>query len=440
MRPDIFPPDLISALGELRQEAPRHSLEETRRCFRAAFERELEDVFEEFAQEPIASGSVGQVYRARLRDEYALGERQVRDVAVKVQHPTVLDETYVDMLFLRYCVPLLNFGLRVAGSEAFISVPFCHTTFHHSIRTQLDFNWEAYNLLVFQRNFYRELAETPCLIKFPEVSTTIISDTVLVEEWSPGKTVSELVRDMPNALPTEQAREELSTKVHDMMVKMFLRDNFIHGDLHSGNLLYDTETKRITVLDAGLVTRLPVDDIFAFGEFLQAICNKDADSIADHLFGFRDPSVPLDKAMPRDAIRDDLAQIWITGVGRPDNPDTNPCRAMGDAMGQILKSLSRYGIMLRGDIAAGIMTISVSEGLIMGIYPDFDILNKTVPYFVRYRDMEANNLDELVKPIDEQTKKLWKETMLGFQGDNASVMGKTLDDGDDRVKNLGKGV
>lgn len=46
-------------------------------------------------------------------------------------------------------------------------------------------------------------------------------------------------------------------QLFDISIKMFLRDNFIHGDLHAGNLLYDTVSSRITVLDAGLTASLP---------------------------------------------------------------------------------------------------------------------------------------------------------------------------------------
>ena len=44
--------------------------------------------------------------------------------------------------------------------------------------------------------------------------------------------------------------------IFDMNMKMFLRDNFIHGDLHAGNLLYDEMTDTITVLDAGLISQV----------------------------------------------------------------------------------------------------------------------------------------------------------------------------------------
>ena len=45
----------------------------------------LEDHFESFDSEPIAAASIGQVHRARLRQNYTSSSSTVTDVVVKVQ-------------------------------------------------------------------------------------------------------------------------------------------------------------------------------------------------------------------------------------------------------------------------------------------------------------------------------------------------------------------
>ena len=64
----------------LRENAPKHSWETTKAYFRSEYGREVLDIFEEFEEEPIASGSVSQVYRAMYKG---------KKVAVKVRHPGV---------------------------------------------------------------------------------------------------------------------------------------------------------------------------------------------------------------------------------------------------------------------------------------------------------------------------------------------------------------
>merc|ERR1712048_25149 len=82
MRPDMLPGDVVEALKSLCDASPEHQFNHTRRMFLEAFNRDIEDVFETFEESPVASGSVAQVHRARLKTEYALPDGAV-DVAVK---------------------------------------------------------------------------------------------------------------------------------------------------------------------------------------------------------------------------------------------------------------------------------------------------------------------------------------------------------------------
>jgi predicted unusual protein kinase regulating ubiquinone biosynthesis (AarF/ABC1/UbiB family) len=96
MRPDLFPSDIVERLACLRDSAPQHSMEQTRATIAHSFGRQIEEIFEEFGAEPVASGSIAQVYKARLLPQFAL-PGGAQDVADKVRLPTVMDESFVDM-------------------------------------------------------------------------------------------------------------------------------------------------------------------------------------------------------------------------------------------------------------------------------------------------------------------------------------------------------
>ena len=72
---------LEAKLAKLRDSAPRVSFEQMRKVIESDLGQPLEDVFEDFETEAFAAASIGQVYRARLRDG--------RRVAVKVQYPGI---------------------------------------------------------------------------------------------------------------------------------------------------------------------------------------------------------------------------------------------------------------------------------------------------------------------------------------------------------------
>lgn len=58
---------------------------------------------------------------------------------------------------------------------------------------------------------------------------------------------------------------KLSKILYDMSMKMMIRDNFVHGDLHGGNILYSMSDDHVTVLDAGIATSLDKRTFAPFG-------------------------------------------------------------------------------------------------------------------------------------------------------------------------------
>jgi predicted unusual protein kinase regulating ubiquinone biosynthesis (AarF/ABC1/UbiB family) len=90
-------------------------------------------------------------------------------------------------------------------------------------------------------------------------------------------------------------------------------DNFVHGDLHAGNLLYDERTNVLTLLDAGLVTTLAKESEAGFGDFLRAMCAQDYQQIADCLIQFHDPQagecISL-RGPRRDAFADEIGSVY----------------------------------------------------------------------------------------------------------------------------------
>ena len=62
---------------------------------------------------------------------------------------------------------------------------------------------------------------------------------------------------------------DLSKILYDMSMKMMVRDNFVHGDLHGGNILYSENDDQVTVLDAGIATSLDKGTFAPFGADLR---------------------------------------------------------------------------------------------------------------------------------------------------------------------------
>lgn len=375
MRPDMFPPDVIEVLSKLRSDAPSHSKEVSRQTLEDQFGRAADDLFETFDDVPVASGSVGQVHRACLRSEHALDGPggKLRDVAVKIRHPGVADSAFMDLSILWKVVDF---------SERFLhmTMPFNRGEFDEVIQAQMDFTREAHNLQRFSRNFKGEKR-----IRFPKVSPLLVTPEVLVETWADGKVISNILEDFDNGTSTDalsalarQKRDvqgKLCNILYDMYMKMMVRDNFVHGDLHGGNILYSETDNHVTVLDAGIATSLDQRTFAPFGKFLHALCSGNTDRIVQYLDGFNESNYK--NKVDLTEFKRDIQQIMDKFM-----PET-PLNA-ADMFGEVMFSMQKHRMLLKGDVASTLFTISISEGLIRQLDPTFDVAKSAIPYIVNY--------------------------------------------------------
>lgn len=396
MRPDLFTADVIAAMSHLRTGVPPHSMEHTREEIRRSFGKELEEIFESFDEEPSASGTVAQVHRAVLKDQTIADTHQV---AVKIRHPNAVAEAYMDLDIIFYFVDtFLPHAYALPCSQGELA---------RIIQQQLDFRWEAYNLSQFARNFHAELAAG--LIHFPRVTKSLVSDSVLVESWAEGDTIASMFSEIHStdgkwantkdvtigdkfSTAAREKKKQLAALLFDINAKMFLRDNMAHADMHAGNLIFSMQDGRVTLIDAGLASTLGPDAYNAFGDFMRGLCAGNVDTITTKLIEFNVSSAPLDKAEFRQSVEQIVSKWSKSGSPgsetaprrAPDGtPEPLPSPALGDLVGALLINLQKHRMKLRGDVAAAIMTISIAEGLILQLDPDFDVVMGALPYFVK---------------------------------------------------------
>src|SRR5579859_4553109 len=64
---------MCEIMSQLHSNAPAHSLHETQRIIRRAFDgRPFAEIFEEFQEKPLGVGAIAQVYKAKLKHNLAI--------------------------------------------------------------------------------------------------------------------------------------------------------------------------------------------------------------------------------------------------------------------------------------------------------------------------------------------------------------------------------
>jgi predicted unusual protein kinase regulating ubiquinone biosynthesis (AarF/ABC1/UbiB family) len=234
-RADILPDEYVEILSRLQDKVPSRPAAQMRAVVERELGRSIDEVFADFDDVPIASASLAQVHRARLRDG--------RDVAVKIQYPEIAHLVATDIRNFAFLVGVLarlepNFDFRVLVDEVTKLVPL-----------ELDFLNEAKNA---ERMAVCLASRADVFV--PPVVHEHSTARVLVMEFAPGVRVT----DLGGMAAMGVDPKDVARRVSEIFTEMILVHGFFHGDPHPGNILVQPGP-RLVLLDFGLAKALPSD-------------------------------------------------------------------------------------------------------------------------------------------------------------------------------------
>ncbi|RDW67113.1 ABC1 kinase family protein [Aspergillus mulundensis] len=441
-RTDIFPPQMCNIMSSLHSHAPAHSLQETKRIICKAFDgMPFEDIFEEFNEQPLGVGAIAQVYKAKLKPNLAnLSDNQLTSepqnpggkfrknvdalvkssprrvpssyVAVKVLHPRVERLIRRDLRIMYFFASLIN----AIPTMHWLSFPDEVAQFGEMMKLQLDLRIEATNLKVFREKFR---SRTTAWFPYPYLDYS--TREVLIEEFAQGIPLSTFLEKGGGVYQHEIANEGLDAFLH-----MLLLDNFVHADLHPGNIMvrfYQPSeldlslrkktradeaptTKEVDVADAvlarlrphaddprewekalnelnaegyrpqlifidtGLVTQLNEINRANFLALFRAVAEFD---------GHRAGELMVERCrQPEEVIDPDIfalrMQHLVLGVKSRTFALGNI--KIGDVLSEVLSMVRRHHVRLEGDFVNVVISILLLEGIGRSMDPDLDLFKR----------------------------------------------------------------
>jgi predicted unusual protein kinase regulating ubiquinone biosynthesis (AarF/ABC1/UbiB family) len=228
--PEEYREEFQRELAKLRDAAPTVSFKQMRRVIEEDLEGSVSGVFADFDEQPIAAASIGQVYRAQLKDG--------RDVAVKVQYPGVAAAVRADLQNLDMIMRLVK---RMTPA---LDVKAVAGEISERIAEELDYELEASN----QRSLARIFEGHP-FIAIPDVIGSLSRERVLVSELVEGVGFEEL-KGYPRA-----QRDRIGEIVFRFFAGCLYRHRQFSGDPHPGNFMLLADG-RVAFLDFGLFKRI----------------------------------------------------------------------------------------------------------------------------------------------------------------------------------------
>ena len=261
-RADLLSEDYIEALSELQADVPAAPWATTEPLLLEALGQPLERCFSAFPQEPIAAGSIGQVYKAQLLDGTT--------VAVKVLRPGIEAQVAEDGSLLR----------QLAGVAASTSLGTSYDVVGladqvlAALGRELDFRIEAANTLRLQEILKASSFVRDGLLRVPGVQQELSSRRVLVLEWVEGEPVLSVpAREALRAAHPEGIKEA-NRALLGAFVEQYFVEGFFHADPHPGNLKVN-DCGVITLLDEGMVGSFDPATRNALLDLVLALINQD---------------------------------------------------------------------------------------------------------------------------------------------------------------------
>jgi predicted unusual protein kinase regulating ubiquinone biosynthesis (AarF/ABC1/UbiB family) len=259
-RPDLLPAEYIRALSRLQDTIQPVPSERIIQIIQAELQRPIDQLFQSFDHEPLATASMAQVHRAVLPDG--------TEVAVKVQRPGVRQRIEIDLEVLR---EVAQFAARHTAIGARYGLVQMVHELELSLNQELDFRLEAENT----RRIGRQIAGFPRLCT-PTVYTDYTSPRVLTLSFLRGRHLADVTRaELEQHDPKAIAADLLSAYMKQIAI-----DGIFHCDPHPGNILL-TDDGRLALMDFGMVGRFDAGQKDKMILFLLAFSERLGERVAE---------------------------------------------------------------------------------------------------------------------------------------------------------------
>eukprot|EP01114_Cavostelium_apophysatum_P018432 TRINITY_DN5697_c0_g1_i1.p1 TRINITY_DN5697_c0_g1~~TRINITY_DN5697_c0_g1_i1.p1 ORF type:complete len:604 (+),score=58.17 TRINITY_DN5697_c0_g1_i1:76-1887(+) len=228
----LLPIEYVRTMYVLLDKAPTRPYSDIEKVFVEEFGKKPSEVFEQFDEKPIASGSLAQVHRAVLKGEH---------VAVKIQYPGLREQCDSDVRTIELLTKVValvfpDFKLKWLVDEFDAAAP-----------KELNFVQEGLNALRLSINF-----KSSSYLHVPQAVWKLTSPRVLTMEWIDGVNVTDL-----NALNRMGISPKgVAAALTDVFSEQIFLHGFVHADPHPGNIFVRKTSGRkgfqLVLLDNGL--------------------------------------------------------------------------------------------------------------------------------------------------------------------------------------------
>jgi predicted unusual protein kinase regulating ubiquinone biosynthesis (AarF/ABC1/UbiB family) len=364
----VLPETITSELESLQDEVEPEPFASIRAQIEADMGLPLEVAYASFEQVPVAAASLGQVYRATLKETLS-SEVGYESVVVKVLRPGIEDVVAIDLKALRKVGQWLS-RIKLVNRRA--DAPALVEEFAQVSLNEIDYFFEASNLERFKTNFAEDSR-----VSAPEVVWERTNRRVL--------TLSDVsaikINDVEALLAARISPSAVAGELARVTFEQIFSHGFFHADPHPGNIFVTAgETEgdfKLTFIDFGMMGEITDERRRGLQSFIFALVARDARGCVSAMqrLGVLLPivdTVELERAIA--AIFERFGGISVTEIAQTD-PDEFKKLAL-----QFSELLRTLPFQLPEDFLLLFRSISLLSGVTSALNRDFNIWDAVDPF------------------------------------------------------------
>ncbi len=368
-RPDLVKQDWLTELTNLQDNLPPFDHKIALKIVEKELGAPANILFDEFPNKPIASASLGQVYKAKISKNNC--------VAVKVQRPNLEFIIKRDIVILKllanFLAPFLPLNIGVGIGEII-------DEFGRALFEEINYEKEAKNAHKFARLF----KNNPQVI-IPKVEKSFSSKKVITTSWIEGvklKDRNEIAQN--NLVPSSFIR----TGVISGLQQLF-EHGYFHADPHPGNMFAlgggDQKNGNIAYVDFGMMDSISDFDRLTLIKAIVHLINNEFLLLAKDFqkLGF------LSEDQDLELLVNPLKEVLGDSLGK--EVGNFNFKEITDKFSKLMYDYpfrvpSRFALIIRAVVS--------QEGLALRLDPEFKIVKIAYPYIAK--KLLTDNSDEIV--------------------------------------------
>ena len=347
-RPDLVGERISEELSQLHDDNPPVSFEEIKEMIETQLGGNIEDLFEEFSENALATASIAQVHEAKLHT----GER----VAVKVQKANVEEIVETDLSIMKF---IANESDRFNTSFKHLNLPAVLHEFDKSIHKEMDFDNELMNIRHLNDNFkYNDKIIVPTT--YPDYS----NEKVLTMEYVDGVKLSEVIAgDDP-----KYNKILIADRIVRSYFQQLFIDGFFHADPHPGNI-FVTDDNAICYIDFGMMGVLDEEFRQDLAELMIYFSDRNIDGLINQLIRMDILNEKTDINILKSDLNDLFAKYYGVELSR-----------FNGIIEDLLFLMQKFDVRLPNEFVLMARGLSMVENTGLRLDPDIDVVALLKPF------------------------------------------------------------